>query len=171
MVSFPELRWAIIQHYNRHRTPTIDITHSLHVACSFALQNKRHGEKGILYLLGFPEFPKTINFSTSEKLSIVRLMGFGVPVALRPYLQQAYSVCPFPHSELDNIDKRDTFDFSRRLVAKFEIENTPDFWTKGFNEIPSTLLTPDSDTMDSKLPPSPIDVEAFWHYVSIDSKQ
>ena len=171
LVSFRELRWAIIQHYNRHRTPTIDITHSLHVACSFALQNNKQCEKGILYLLGFPEFPKTIKFSTSEKLSIVRLMGFGIPVALRPYLQQAYSVSPFPQSDLDNIDKRNKFDFSRRLVAKFEIENTPNFWTDGFNEIPTPLLTPDSDTMDSKLPPSPIDVEAFWHYVSSDSKQ
>lgn len=162
--NYRELRWAIIQHYNRHPTPAIDITHSLHVACSFALKDKNVDESGILYLLGFGEYPKTISYSTKEKVSLVKLLGFSLPIARRPYLQQAYSASPFPTTELEG--NKEKFDFARKLVAKFKIENKKDFWGDDFKAIPSDLLTPNEDLMNEKLPPPPVDIDRFWYEVS-----
>ena len=166
--DFREFRWAIIQHYNRHPTPCLDITHSLHVACSFALREKKIDETGIIYLMGYSNYPKTISYSTDEKISITRLMGFGMPIARRPYLQQAFSICPFPFDDIINRKYRERYNFSRRLLAKFEIKNTTSFWDNKFQIIPDEYLLPNTDILDSNLLPPEIDMEAFWYLVSQD---
>lgn len=45
------VRWAILQHYNVCATPFLDLTHSLHVACSFAT-HKNDNDYGYVYVLG-----------------------------------------------------------------------------------------------------------------------
>jgi len=48
--KYPELRWAILQHYGICETPLLDLSHSLHVATSFAfLDNNK--DDAMLWLL------------------------------------------------------------------------------------------------------------------------
>jgi len=95
-------------------------------------------------------------------------MGFGMPIARRPYLQQAFSICPFPFDDIINRKYRERYNFSRRLLAKFEIKNTTSFWDNKFQIIPDEYLLPNMDILDSKLLPPEIDMEAFWYLVSQD---
>src|SRR5262249_23710992 len=53
VTEHPELTWALLQHYQVCRTPVLDITHSIHVACSFAFDGNK-GDTGMVYVLGMP---------------------------------------------------------------------------------------------------------------------
>lgn len=150
---FKETVWAIIQHYGVHDfgTPFIDLTTSLHVACSFAfIRNKgekKHqiANKGVVYVLGMPTLTDSISYSTSEELLNINLSTFGTPDAHRPYFQNGFLAGPFPLSQLDNMRRKFIFDFSRRLLAKFEVHNDGYFWGNGFDQILSELLYPKGD--------------------------
>ena len=50
--KFPELQWSILQHYEVCSTPLLDVTHSLRVAASFALNNA--SKDAYLYVFAFP---------------------------------------------------------------------------------------------------------------------
>ena len=50
--KFQELPWSILQHYEVCGTPLIDLTHSLRVAASFALNEAK--ENAYIFIFAFP---------------------------------------------------------------------------------------------------------------------
>jgi hypothetical protein len=143
--KYPEIAWSILQHYETCGTPLLDLTHSLHVACSFAFdQNK--GDSGIIYVIGMPYQSDAIGYNTFEELVNIRLLSVCPPQAQRPFFQEGYLAGPFPNYQLNNPKRVTQFDFARRLVAKFEIPtNNKDFWGNGFGRIPEDKLYPSND--------------------------
>lgn len=139
---FPELSWSIIQHYELCPTPLLDVTHSLRVAASFAL-NDAQGESAFIYVLGMPYPTGTITYYTEEELINIRLLSASPPQALRPYFQEGYLVGSFPTKPEK---KEPSLDFARRLVAKFEIP-TSGFWSRDYHAIPKNALYPERDEM------------------------
>lgn len=142
--KYPEIAWSLLQHYEICDTPLLDLTHSLHVACSFAF-DKNEGETGIIYVLGMPWQTDAIGYNTFEELVNLRLLSVCPPQAQRPFFQEGYLSGPFPNYQLDNPKRVDQFDFSRRLVAKFEIPISDDFWGEGFYKIPKEKLYQNDD--------------------------
>ncbi|SMO94981.1 FRG domain-containing protein [Fodinibius sediminis] len=167
LIKYQELQWAIVQHYNIAETPVIDLTHSLHVAASFA--QKDADDYGVIHVLGMPNFTNTISYYTNEEVAIIRLIAFGPPKASRLFMQEAYAAAPFPFSTLVNKTDINKFDFSRRLIAKFLIPNSEDFWGEGFTRLPDRLLLPEIDKIRDFLTPHLIDEDAFWDYFSNNS--
>ena len=137
--KYPEIAWSLLQHYEICDTPLLDITHSLHVACSFAFDRNRN-KTGIVYVLGMPWQTDALGYNTFEELLNVKLLGVCPPQAQRPFFQEGYLAGPFPNYQLDNPKRVAQFDFARRLIAKFEIPIDSKFWGAGFNRIPSQKL-------------------------------
>lgn len=142
--KYPEITWSILQHYGVCYTPLLDITHSLHVACSFAF-DENHGKTGVIYVLGMPWVTDSIGYNTYEELVNIRLLSVCPPQATRPFFQEGYLTGPFPNYRLDDPARKDQFDFARRLIGKFEIPITDKFWGSGFNRIPNLKLYPIED--------------------------
>lgn len=142
--KYDEIAWAILQHYEVCETPLLDLTHSLHVACSFAFHNNLY-KTGIIYLLGMPKQLDNFGINTFEELINLRLLSITPPEAKRPFFQEGYLAGPYPNHELDITTKINQFDFARRLIAKFEIPIKDDFWGSGFYKIPSDKLFPTDD--------------------------
>jgi hypothetical protein len=142
--KYPEIAWSLLQHYEICDTPLLDLTHSLHVACSFAF-DKNEGNTGIVYVIGMPWQTDAIGYNTFEEVVNLRLLSVCPPQAQRPFFQEGYLAGPFPNYQLKDPDRKDQFDFSRRLIAKFEIPNRPDFWGTGFSIIPRGKLFPEND--------------------------
>jgi hypothetical protein len=142
--KYPEIAWSLLQHYEICDTPLLDLTHSLHVACSFAF-DRNEGETGIIYVLGMPWQTDAIGYNAFEEVVNLRLLSVCPPQAQRPFFQEGYLAGPFPNYQLNDPDRKDLFDFSRRLIAKFEIPNRSDFWGTGFSTIPRVKLFPEND--------------------------
>ncbi len=143
--KYPEIAWSLLQHYEICDTPLLDLTHSLHVACSFAF-DRNEGDTGIVYVLGMPWLTDAISYNTYEELVNIRLLSVCPPQAQRPFFQEGYLAGPFPNYQLNNTDRVSQFDFARRLIAKFEIPmKNKDFWGVGFDRIPSEKLYQDND--------------------------
>lgn len=142
--KFPELVWAILQHYEVCKTPLLDVTHSLRVAASFALN--RNGTNGFIFVLGFPHITGSISYSVEEEHLNIKLLSICPPVALRPYFQEAYCVGTFP---MKNEPKHARFDVAQRLIAKYEVVNEgKNFWGKNFSAIPKNALYPQNDRIE-----------------------
>ncbi len=141
--KFEEIRWSILQHYGVCGTPLLDVTHSLRVAASFALNSGRKG--GYVYIYALPHPQGTITYSTDEELLNVSLLGACPSDALRPHFQEGYLVGTFPARVKK---KHPALDFGLRLVAKIEIPKK-NFWDKDFHEIPEDALYPVGDGMMS----------------------
>jgi len=143
--KYPEISWSLLQHYGVCDTPLLDLTHSLHVACSFAF-DKNEENSGIIYVLGMPWQTDAIGYNTYEELVNLRLLSVCPPQAQRPFFQEGYLSGPFPNYQLDNPKRVEQFDFGRRLIAKFEIPmKDPNFWGVGFNQIPRSKLYQEND--------------------------
>jgi hypothetical protein len=143
--KYPEIAWSLLQHYEICGTPLLDLTHSLHVACSFAF-DKNEGDSGIVYVLGMPWLTDSISYNTYEELVNIRLLSVCPPQAQRPFFQEGYLAGPFPNYHLDDPTRVIQFDFARRLIAKFEIPiKSTNFWGEGFLRIPSAMLYQDND--------------------------
>lgn len=143
--KYPEIAWSLLQHYEICDTPLLDITHSLHVACSFAF-DRNEGDTGVIYVLGMPWQTDAIGYNTFEELVNLRLLSVCPPQAQRPFFQEGYLAGPFPNYQLDNPKRVDQFDFSRRLIAKFEIPmHNKNFWGRGFSRIPREKLYQNND--------------------------
>ncbi len=142
--KYPEIAWSILQHYEVCPTPLLDISHSLHVACSFAFDRNK-GETGIIYVLGMPYVTDAIGYNSYEELVNIRLLSVCPPLAHRPFFQEGYLAGPFPNYKLDICGRIKQFDFGRRLIAKFEIPIKKDFWGAGFTQIPVDKLYPKDD--------------------------
>jgi len=148
--AFDEVKMAILQHYQVCDTPLLDITRSLRVASSFALEDADYS--GILYVLGLPLINGSISFYVYEELLNIRLLGICPPQALRPYFQEGFLVGTFPTPILkepeEKLYKDEKLDFGRRLIAKFELIKEK-FWDDDFTPIPFDALFPSDDEMDN----------------------
>ncbi|WP_456445910.1 FRG domain-containing protein [Thiolapillus sp.] len=141
--KFPEVSWAILQHYEICDTPLLDLTSSLRVACSFALRHEDNS--GIIYVFGFPHTNGSISYYADEELINLRLLNICPPIAMRPHYQEGYLVGTFPTKEIKR--RKIEYDISRRLIAKFRILKGS-FWNSSFHEIPEDALFPNSDKME-----------------------
>lgn len=150
--SYPEITWALLQHYEKCDTPLADLTHSLHVACSFAF-DRNTGSTGIVYVLGMPWQTDAIGYNSYEELVNLRLLNVCPPSAMRPFFQEGYLAGPFPNYKLDDPKRSNQFDFNRRLLAKFEIPITEDFWGEGFGMIRHEKLYQGGDKILKLLEP------------------
>ncbi|MFZ5431896.1 MAG: FRG domain-containing protein [Bacteroidota bacterium] len=141
------VRWALLQHYNICDTPLIDITQSLHVAASFALNYKSEKEEsrtGIVYVLALPWPSKNYHNNKEEDIYLVRLSGITPPQAKRPYRQEAYAVTS-RDVDFKQIDNMERYDLAKRLVCKFEVTNSNDFWGEFLQPLPESFLAPQDD--------------------------
>ncbi len=140
--KFPELQWSILQHYEVCPTPLLDLTHSLRVAASFALNAASSG-RTILAVLAVPHPQGTITYSTEDELLNVRLLSACPPEALRPHFQEGYLVGSFPNRAKK---KHASLDLAGRMVAKFELARSG-FWSDSFQPIPEIALYPKKDVL------------------------
>lgn len=140
--KFPELQWSILQHYKVCDTPLVDLTHSLRVAASFALNDS--AQEGYIFAFALPHPNGTITYSTEQEMLNVRLISASPSEALRPHFQEGYLVGSFP-SRPDK--KHPSLDLGVRLIAKFKVPKEG-FWTKHFNAIPHGALYPDHDEIE-----------------------
>lgn len=117
-------RWAVLQHYEVCATPLLDMTSSLAVACWFALHDASTGDKPIVYVFGLPYPQGPLSFDLSSGIFQLELTSLLPPIAERPVFQNGYLV----GTERD-LNPRDGFisDYSKRLIAKIEIDNSPEF--------------------------------------------
>ena len=141
--KFSELQWSILQHYEVCATPLLDVTQSLRVAVSFALNSAE--EKAYLFVFALPYPHGTITYSTEDELLNVRLLSSCPSDALRPHFQEGFLVGTFP-SRVKR--KQQSLDFGRRLVAKIEIPSN-NFWDTNFHAIPEDALFPNDDEIES----------------------
>jgi hypothetical protein len=141
------VQWSILQHYDVCPTPFLDVSHSLRVACSFALHNAAANQEAYVYVFGLPYITNRITINSEHDLISVRLLSICPPDALRPYYQEGYLV------GTDDItydyDRKGELDFANRLIAKFVIPNNINFWGRGFQQIPFDSLCPKDDPIES----------------------
>jgi len=139
------IQWSILQHYGVCNTPLLDLTHSLRVACSFA-QEDGEREIGFVYAFGLPYITNRISINSEDDIVNIRLLSICPPDALRPYFQEGYlSGTPDITSEYES---KTELDFNNRLIAKFAIPNTRQFWGSGLKKIPRDMLYPMSDKIE-----------------------
>jgi len=137
--KFPELTWAMLQHYEVCPTPLLDVTQSLRVAASFALE--RAAGDAFVFVLGFPHVHGSISYSVEEELLNIRLLSICPPDAKRPYFQEGFLVGSFPALREA---KHPAQDCAARLLAKFRIA-AAGFWDEQFQAIPHDALFPAED--------------------------
>jgi hypothetical protein len=147
---FSILRWALLQHYGVCRTPLLDVTHSLRVACSFAFQEQQGSP--YLYVLAFPQISGSVTTSSEHGIQVIRLLSICPSAALRPHYQEGYLVGEFPTISFRQkmLYDRAELDMANRLVCKFRLANYKKFWHSGFTEIPHGALFPDARDMLKK---------------------
>jgi len=136
------IQWSVLQHYDVCSTPLLDFTHSLRVACSFALTDN-NGEFGYVYSFGLPYITNRISINSEHDLVNIRLLSICPPNALRPYFQEGYLAGT--EDITTNYESKTELDFNNRLIVKYKIPNNKNFWGRGFNRIPKNSLYPDND--------------------------
>jgi hypothetical protein len=119
------------------------MTHSLSVACTFALQDNT-SDHGHVFAFGLPYTTNRISYNVESDVVNMRLLNICPPMALRPYFQDAYLVGTFPF--VKSVDDMDRVDFNRRLIAKFRIP-TKGFWSDGTQAVPKSFIYPLDDEM------------------------
>ena len=143
-------RWAILQHYEVCPTPLLDVTQSALVACSFAFLGNQTANANhfFLYVLGVPQINGSITVSPNHSLQVVRLSSVCPPETLRPYFQEGYLIGNYPN--VDTLDEkmrydRSEMDCAKRLIAKFKISKSPEFWDVGFQKLPESAVYPEEN--------------------------
>ena len=136
------IQWSILQHYEVCQTPLLDFTQSLRVASSFAL-NENFTEFGYIFVFGMPYLTNRISINSEHDLVNIRLLSICPPNALRPFFQEGYlagtdDITSSYHSKSE-------LDFCNRLIAKFRIPNSTNFWGDSFSQIPKISLYPSDD--------------------------
>ncbi|MCP4703971.1 MAG: FRG domain-containing protein [candidate division Zixibacteria bacterium] len=136
------IQWSILQHYEVCKTPLLDMTHSVRVACSFAQRNNS-SEYSYISVFGLPYLTNRISINSEHDLVNVRLLSICPPDALRPYFQDGYMVGT--EDVTDNYESKTELDFNNRLILKIRIPSSKDFWEKGLTRIPDNVLYPQRD--------------------------
>ena len=145
-MEHPATLWSVY-------TPLIDFTHSPRVACSFALRGKDEGQ-AYVFVFGLPYVTNRISFNSEQDTVIVRLLSICPPMALRPYFQEGYLVATTDVAA-DYEDKNE-LDFNRRLIAKFSIPTTDNFWGAGLRGLSEDELYPTHDEIEGALHSHPL---------------
>lgn len=106
---------GLLQHYEIVRTPFLDLTQSLHVAYSMALneaENKRDGRETIfIYLFSVPFSNGYI--TQTENFTLINLLSICPPMAMRPLLQEGYLIRYY---------KEESYNFNQNLIAEIAID-------------------------------------------------
>lgn len=165
------LQQSILQHYQVCETSLLDLSQSLRAACSFAqwssspgysspglvetgfvsatnttaepdqgLQPEPASERAYLYVLAIPFPTGGISIDSREEIVSVRLLSVCPSLARRPYFQDALLAGTVDIS--DNYEDKNELDFNRRLVAKFTIPASKEFWDNAPGKIDDRLLFP-----------------------------
>jgi hypothetical protein len=141
-----KMQWSILQHYEVCKTPFLDVTQSLNVACSFAL-NDNLGN-GFIYVLALPYVTGRISVDSEDDITNIRLLSICPHQAKRPFFQEGYLIGT--EFILGDYDNKSELDFNNRIVAIYELENNDEFWgtsktASSYNRIDNMLLFPDVD--------------------------
>ena len=146
-----EVQWAVIQHYGLWPTPLIDITSSLRIAASFAMDlqvgipgNHRHG---FVFVVGMPSSTGSITFDIDQQLCLARLYSACPRIAKRPHYQDGFLVGRFPIYSMADHRVQEKSNLLRRLVAKFSLVDEGNFWDEDFPIIRDTALYPENDPL------------------------
>lgn len=138
------VRWAILQHYEICPTPLLDVTESLQTALSFALNSNTN--EGFLYVLGLPHATGPITVSIESMTQLVDLSKLCPPEVARPHFQNGLLIADYPTAlnteELITHAPKVSSNFSCRLLAKFHLKNTQDWFRNGFKTTPDHILYP-----------------------------
>ncbi len=163
---FSILRWALLQHYEVCRTPLLDVTHSLRVACSFAFQEQKQVSP-FLYVFALPQISGSVTTSSEHGIQVIRLLSICPAAALRPHYQEGYLVGEFPTISFRQkmLYNRAELDMANRLVCKFRLANYKKFWHSGFTEIPRGALFPDErDALKMKMDEIELVIRNFFEF-------
>lgn len=136
------IQWSILQHYEICETPLLDITHSIRVACSFAL-DENINDFGYFYVFGLPYMTNRISNNSEHDILNVRLLSIMPPLAKRPFFQEGYLVGTTDITS--DYDDKTELDLKQRLVAKYKIPKDDNFWDNGENTISHKFLYPEND--------------------------
>ena len=139
------LQYSILQHYEVCKTPLLDLTQSIKVACSFAILNNKN-DIGYIYVLGLPYINGRISVDSEEYITNVRLLSISSSAAKRPFFQEGYLVQTEFTSDIENNIKMDELDFNRRLLAIYKFKNDQQFWGEE-RPISENALYPNDDIM------------------------
>lgn len=139
------LQYSILQHYEVCKTPLLDLTQSIKVACSFAILNNEKNI-GYIYVLGLPYINGRISVDSEEYITNIRLLSISSSAAKRPFFQEGYLVQTEFASDIENNIKMDELDFNRRLLAIYKFKNNKQFWGDE-SPISETALYPNDDIM------------------------
>ena len=140
------IQWAVLQHYGVCSTPLLDLTQSLRVACSFA-QQPDGGSTCYVFVFGLPHITNRISVNSEHDLITIRLLSICPPAALRPYFQEGYLVGTADITT--DYEPKSELNFSRRLIAKFEIPNHSSFWEPGLSRMADHELYPPGDDIEA----------------------
>lgn len=140
----PLLQHAVLETFGVCATPLLPFTFSLRAACSFALRNRPGSgdddRKGVVYIAALPYLRHGITVDAEAEISLVHASG-ALP---------AHAAGPFSHETVfagaaegpgDYGDKNE-LDFNRRLVAKFTVTDSAEFWDGNEGMIPGDFLAP-----------------------------
>lgn len=139
------LQYSILQHYEVCKTPLLDLTQSIKVACSFAILNNEKNI-GYIYVLGLPYINGRISVDSEEYITNIRLLSISSSAAKRSFFQEGYLVQTEFASDIENNIKMDELDFNRRLLAIYKFKNNKQFWGDE-SPISETALYPNDDIM------------------------
>lgn len=137
------IQWSIIQHYEICDTPLLDITHSLRVACTFAVDEVEENDKGYIYVLALPYLSNRITINSEEDILLIRLLSISPPDAKRPYFQEGYLVGTTDIK--DKYKDKTELDLNSRLIEKFVFTNNDRFWGENFYKLDRSFLYPTND--------------------------
>lgn len=135
------IQWSILQHYEVALTPYVDITQSLRVAASFALMDNETS-KAFIYIFALPYYTNRVSRNSEEEITNIRLLSICPPEAKRPFMQEGFLV-----GEEDvevGCNALELYDLRRRMIAKFEIPNVPEFWDEE-SQLSKAQLYPQPD--------------------------
>lgn len=144
--GYREYYYSLIQHYQIHPTPLIDLTQSLRVAATLALQAR---SKGYVLVFGMPHPHGSISHFVDQEITLIKLQNVCPPTALRPHYQEGYLAGKLPII----LSKKEAGDnLARRLLGKYQLDNADGgFWDKGFEPIPYEALFPKKDPFNEQL--------------------
>jgi hypothetical protein len=145
-----EVQWAVIQHYGLWPTPFIDLTSSIRVAATLALDFKRGSARnpryGFLYVVGMPYSTGSITFDIDQQLVLARLHSSCPPIAKRPHYQDGFLAGRFPIYSVADVS-RDNATLNNRLIAKFRLKDDGKFWNEDFPMLTQNALLPANDLL------------------------
>lgn len=145
LMSYPEYYYALLQHYEITSTPLIDLTQSLRVAASFALDSSK---TGYVLVFGIPYPQGSISHFVDAEMVLVKLQSVCPAKALRPHYQEGFLVGKLPF----NTRKEAGDNLAKRLIGKYRLVNSNGkFWDRGFTKIPEEALRPKRDLFHQQL--------------------